>query len=100
MDVNNLVILNDQGGGIMDTDENVTMTLRAQEHGHQPVVCYVPEQNHCATYREGDVSATLQTGYHYGGGGDVALILECAGLFRSRAWFLVRRFGIPDSSAD
>ena len=29
---------------------------------------YVPEQNHCATYREDTVSATLQTGYHFGGG--------------------------------
>lgn len=33
------LILNDQGGGVMSTDSNVTMTLRAQEHGHQPIVC-------------------------------------------------------------
>ena len=30
--------LNDQGGGVMDCSENVAGTLRAQEHGHQPVV--------------------------------------------------------------
>jgi len=31
-------ILNDQGGLRMDVSENVTATLRAQEHGHQPIV--------------------------------------------------------------
>ena len=34
-----VLILNDQGGYVMDINENVTMTLRAQEHGHQPIVC-------------------------------------------------------------
>lgn len=37
-----LLILNDQGGSVMDTSETVTMTLRAEEHGHQPVVCFEP----------------------------------------------------------
>lgn len=36
---NLIVILNDQGGGCMGVSENVTATLRAQEHGHPPVVC-------------------------------------------------------------
>jgi len=31
-------VLNDQGGGYMDVSENVAGTLRAQEHGHQPIV--------------------------------------------------------------
>jgi DNA-methyltransferase (dcm) len=31
-------ILNDQGGSYMDVSENVTGTLRSQEHGHQPIV--------------------------------------------------------------
>lgn len=31
-------------------------------------ICYAPEVNHCSGYREDNVSATLQTGYHYGGG--------------------------------
>lgn len=30
--------LNDQGGSVMDCSENVSGTLRAQEHGHQPLV--------------------------------------------------------------
>lgn len=31
-------ILNDQGGSYMDVSENITGTLRSQEHGHQPIV--------------------------------------------------------------
>ena len=31
-------ILNDQGGQVMSVSEGVTGTLRAQEHGHQPIV--------------------------------------------------------------
>ena len=34
-----LLILNDQGGEVMNYDQNVTSTLRAQDHGHPPVVC-------------------------------------------------------------
>lgn len=30
--------LNDQGGSQMEVTENITGTLRAQEHGHQPIV--------------------------------------------------------------
>lgn len=31
-------ILNDQGGSRMHTSENITATLRAEEHGHQPII--------------------------------------------------------------
>ena len=34
-----VLILNDQGGSVMDTSEDVTSTLRAQDHGHPPIVC-------------------------------------------------------------
>lgn len=34
----NVVRLNDQGGKNMSISENITATLRAQEHGHQPCV--------------------------------------------------------------
>ena len=37
-----IVILNDQGGDVMDVQEDVTATLRAQDHGHPPVVCFEP----------------------------------------------------------
>lgn len=33
-----ILCINDQGGQIMEFSENVTGTLRAQEHGHQPLV--------------------------------------------------------------
>lgn len=33
-----VVVLNDQGGSCMDVSEDITGTLRAQEHGHQPIV--------------------------------------------------------------
>ena len=37
-----LLILNDQGGSVMDVSEDVTATLRAQDHGHPPVICFEP----------------------------------------------------------
>ena len=37
-----IVILNDQGGSVMDASEDVTATLRAQDHGHPPVICFEP----------------------------------------------------------
>ena len=33
-----VLCLNDQGGTLMDVSENCTGTLRAQEHGHQPLI--------------------------------------------------------------
>ena len=33
-----ILCLNDQGGNVMDCSEDVSGTLRAQEHGHQPLV--------------------------------------------------------------
>ena len=34
-----VVILNDQGGSVMDVSEDITACLRAQDHGHPPVIC-------------------------------------------------------------
>ena len=36
--VPSVLCLNDQGGSVMDCSENISGTLRAQEHGHQPIV--------------------------------------------------------------
>lgn len=36
--VPSVLCLNDQGGSVMDCTEDMTGTLRAQEHGHQPLV--------------------------------------------------------------
>ena len=39
MNKQSLLILDDQGGQVMDVHEDVTATLRAQDHGQKPVVC-------------------------------------------------------------
>lgn len=35
---NALYVLNDQGGGVMNVSYDVVGTLRAQDHGHPPLV--------------------------------------------------------------
>ena len=35
-----VLCLNDQGGGVLDCSEEISGTLRAQEHGHQPAVLF------------------------------------------------------------
>lgn len=39
-----VLCLNDQGGSVMGVSENVSGTLRAQEHGHQPIVAFAVNQ--------------------------------------------------------
>lgn len=57
--------------------EGASYTLDATDrHG----VCYAPNGNHCGNYEEAAVSATLQTRYHYGSGGDAAAVVyDCRG---------------------
>ena len=50
-----LFVLNDQGGSVMGVSEDVTGALRAQEHGHQPVV---------AAFMGGRGSKAGGLGYH------------------------------------
>ena len=50
-----VVVLNDQGGSIMNVTEDVTATLRSQEHGHQPLV---------AAFSAGQGSKARTLGYH------------------------------------
>lgn len=62
-----VLCLNDQGGTAMECSENVTGTLRAQEHGHQPLVLY---DNHGKDARyKGPlkVAPTVVTTYGTGG---------------------------------
>ena len=40
------------------------------------IITFRPKTANCTEYTEDDKSATLTLGYHYGGGGDAALILE------------------------
>lgn len=74
-DRHGVVCLNDQGGSKMGVSDKAGC-LRAEEHGHQPIVCYAPEGTNCSGYKEDDKSATLHTKYHYGNGGDAALVIE------------------------
>lgn len=39
-----LFVLNDQGGSVMSVSEDTAGTLRAQEHGHQPVIAFTQNQ--------------------------------------------------------
>ena len=65
---------NDQGGKIMECSEDVTGTLRAQEHGHQPLVL---RPNHSMLYENHgidgrytgphDVAPTMSARYGTGG---------------------------------
>ena len=76
--------LNDQGGGFMDISDDVTGTLRAQEHGHQPIVfepgaCSRMKSSYCyegisGTLRAnaGDNQAAVVYDARGNGSGDVA----------------------------
>lgn len=73
--------IDQQGGkGNASYAENVVPTLCSDSHGTPHGVCYAPNGNHCGNYEEADVSATLQTRYHYGSGGDAAAVVyDCRG---------------------
>lgn len=61
-----VLCLNDQGGSVMGISENVSGTLRAQEHGHQPTVL---DMSHaCDVVRDcGGTSPSLQARMGTGG---------------------------------
>lgn len=40
-----VMVLNDQGGGVMNVTYDVANTLRAQDHGHPPLILCRLEQN-------------------------------------------------------
>ena len=61
-----VLCINDQGGQVMKISEGMTGTLRAQEHGHQPLVY----ENHGidSRYRQmEEVAATMSARYGTGG---------------------------------
>ena len=72
--VPSVLCLNDQGGSVMDCTEDVSGTLRAQEHGHQPLVF----ENHGIDSRytgPHDVAPTMSARYGTGGN-NVPLVEE------------------------
>jgi DNA (cytosine-5)-methyltransferase 1 len=61
-----VLVLNDQGGGVMGVSYNVTGTLRASEHEHQPIVL---ESNQIhATVSQTGICPTLPASMGMGGG--------------------------------
>ena len=69
-----VLCLNDQGGSVMEYSENVSGTLRAQEHGHQPLILRPAEpkvyENHGIDGRytgPHDVAPTMSARYGTGG---------------------------------
>ena len=80
-----ILCINDQGGQIMECSENVTGTLRAQEHGHQPLILRPtgPKvyENHGIDGRytgPHDVAPTMSAAYGMGGN-NTSLVEQNAG---------------------
>lgn len=125
-----IVVLNDQGGSQMSVSEDVSATLRSQEHGHQPIVLmrdsvagsitghyhkgvgsddlnmvYTAYENHPADSRiteTGDISQQL-TSRMGTGGGNVPLVQELAipsGVRRLTPTECERLQGFPDGWTD
>ena len=72
-----VLCLNDQGGSVMECSENVSGTLRAQEHGHQPLVY----ENHGIDSRytgPHKVAPTISAAYGMGGN-NTSLVEQNAG---------------------
>lgn len=63
-----VLCLNDQGGQLMEVTENVTGTLRAQEHGHQPLVLYDSHGKDARYTGPHEVAPTLSARAGTGGG--------------------------------
>ena len=63
-----VLCLNDQGGQLMEVTENVTGTLRAQEHGHQPLVLYDNHGKDARYTGPHEVAPTLSARAGTGGG--------------------------------
>ena len=60
-----ILCLNDQGGQVMDCSENITGTLRAQMHSHQPLILESNQEH--AQIRTDGVSPTLPASMGMGG---------------------------------
>jgi len=83
--VPSILCLNDQGGRVMSCSEDISGTLRAQEHGHQPIVMdeVLLFENHGIDSRyTGPHSVSPTMSARYGtGGNNVPLISQKAEVF-------------------
>lgn len=69
-----ICVLNDQGGSVMNVSYDIVGTLRAQEHGHQPIVFESHSQDARYT-QQGDTSPTC-TAQWGTGGNNMPLVIE------------------------
>ena len=71
-----LIIHNDQGGGVMNVSHEVTATLRAQDHGHPPIVLVLEHHPNDSRIkiREDGICQSL-TSRMGTGGGNVPLVM-------------------------
>ena len=53
--------LNDQGGRVLEITQDKTATIRAQEHGHQPIIFEPRSQDGVPRISDKDISPTLNT---------------------------------------
>ncbi len=83
--VPSILCLNDQGGSVMSCSEDVSGTLRAQEHGHQPIVMdevHLFENHGIDSRYTGPHSVSPTMSARYGtGGNNVPLISQKAEVF-------------------
>lgn len=68
------LVLNDQGGGVMNVSLDITATLRAQDHGHPPLV-YESHGQDCRYKPLKETCETLSAKYGLGGN-NVPIVLE------------------------
>ena len=61
---NGVMVLNDQGGSVMSVSEDVTGTLRAQEHGHQPIVVGAKAFGICSKTSHGMLGDNPDVGFY------------------------------------
>lgn len=69
-----ICVLNDQGGSVMNVSYDIVGTIRAQEHGHQPIVFESHSQDARYT-QQGDTSPTC-TAQWGTGGNNMPLVIE------------------------
>ena len=91
-----VICLNDQGGQQMNVSEEVSGTLRAQEHGHQPIVY---GQGSFGNY-ENKIISTLKSSGGDCGGGSENLCVDHLGVRKLTPLECERLQGYPDGWTD
>ena len=71
-----VVCLNDQGGSVMDVSDKAA-TLRAEQHGHQPVICYESHPMDSRVTGPHKVSPTVTSHFHKGSADTPLVLANC-----------------------